>query len=88
LSADLGAPVIRSNTFGTADTIMAPLSTGHGERDKNRELAKEHGKTLISSLRKTYGTSFALGMPDNQKLIDVIHQLDERSLSKLVRDKH
>jgi predicted transcriptional regulator len=27
-------------------------------------------------------------MPDNEKLIDVIHQLDERSLSKLARNNH
>jgi hypothetical protein len=59
---------------------MAQLGFGNGE------LAKKHGKTLISALRKTYGTAFALGMPDNLKLIDVIHQLDERSLSKLARD--
>jgi hypothetical protein len=59
---------------------MAQLGFGNGD------LAKKHGKILISVLRKTYGTGFALGMPDNLKLIDVIHQLDERSLSRLARD--
>jgi hypothetical protein len=70
---------------------MAQLSIGNGDRDRNGELAKKHGKILISALRKTCGTAFALGMPDNEKLIDVIHQLDRSSLSKLAklaRDEH
>jgi hypothetical protein len=50
------------------------------------KLVKEHGKTLISALRKIHGRSFALGMPGNNKLTDVIHQLDERSLAKLARE--
>ncbi|GEM_PF-6659586 len=62
---------------------MAQLGLGNGDRDKNGELAKKHGKILISALRKTHGKSFALGMGADEKLIDVIHQLDERSLSKL-----
>ncbi len=62
---------------------MAQLSMGNGDRDRNGELAKKHGKTLLSALRKTHGKNFALGMGADEKLIDVIHQLDERSLSKL-----
>jgi hypothetical protein len=62
---------------------MLQLGLGNGDRDKNGKLAKKHGKVLISALRKTYGTAFALGMGADEKLIDVIHQLDERSLSKL-----
>ncbi len=62
---------------------MARLGTLIGEADKNRALLKKHRNTPISALREIYGRSFAPGMPDNEKLIDVIHQLDERSLSKL-----
>lgn len=65
---------------------MSQICLDNGGREKNRELTKKHGKTLISALRKAYGRSFAPGMPDNEKLIDVIHQLDERSLSKLARN--
>jgi hypothetical protein len=65
---------------------MATLGLGIGNRDRIRKLAKKHGNIRISALRKAYGRSFALGMPDNEKLIDVIYQLDERSLSKLARN--
>jgi len=54
-----------------------------GERDKKRELIRKHGNASISAVRRAYGRSFALGMPDGEKLADVIHQLDERSIAKL-----
>jgi hypothetical protein len=37
-------------------------------------------------LRKTYGSSFSAGRDDKEKLKDVLHKLDEPSLSKLIRD--
>jgi hypothetical protein len=44
---------------------------------------------LIATLRQqTYGTNFASDFPANAKLIDVLHQLDEPSLTKLVHDTH
>jgi hypothetical protein len=52
-------------------------------RDKNGEISRKHGNTLIRTLRKTYG---AKGCADSDKLIDVLHKMDEPSLSKLVRD--
>jgi hypothetical protein len=55
-------------------------------RDKNGEMSRKHGNTLIRTLRKHYGRDFALGCSDNEKLSDVLHKLDEPSLSKLVRD--
>ena len=55
-------------------------------RDKNGEISRKHGNTLIRTLRKHYGRSFALGCDDNQKLSDVLHKVDEPSLSKLVSD--
>jgi hypothetical protein len=65
---------------------MAPIGLRNRLHSKYRELLKRHGNSLISALRKTYGRSFAPGMPPHEKLNDVIHQLDERSLSKLARD--
>ena len=55
-------------------------------RDKNGEISKKHGNTLVGTLRKLYGADFAKGFPDSTKLSDVLQKLDEASLSKLVRD--
>jgi hypothetical protein len=37
-------------------------------------------------LRKHYGAWFAEGCADDEKLSDILHKLDEPSLSHLVRD--
>jgi hypothetical protein len=55
-------------------------------RDKNGELSRKYGSTLIHILRKHYGATFAQGCGDDEKLSDVLHKLDEPSLSKLVLD--
>jgi hypothetical protein len=55
-------------------------------RDKNGEISRKHGNTLIRTLRKTYGPTFASGYSENDKLEDVLHRLDAPSLGKLVRD--
>jgi hypothetical protein len=55
-------------------------------RDKNGEISKKHGNTLIGTLRKTYGANFASGFNDSDKLADVLAELDEPSLTKLVND--
>jgi hypothetical protein len=55
-------------------------------RDKNGEISRKHGNTLISTLRKTYGADFAKGCAESERLRDVLHKMDEPSLSKLVRD--
>lgn len=64
----------------------AKLGLDGRHRDKNGEISRKHGNTLISTLRKTYGESFAPGIPGHSTLSDALHQLDEPSLSKLVRD--
>jgi hypothetical protein len=55
-------------------------------RDKNGEISRKHGNTLIHTLRKTYGPGFAPGCADHAKLSDVLGKLDELSLSHLIRD--
>jgi hypothetical protein len=60
----------------------------NGKRDKIRELIRKHGNASISALRRAYGRYFAPGMPDTEKLADVIHQLDERSIAKLGRESY
>ncbi len=55
-------------------------------RDRHGEISRKHGNTLIGTLRKTYGNSFAAGAGDHEKLSDVLRRLDEHSLSQLRRD--
>ncbi len=55
-------------------------------RDKNGQISRKHGNTLISTLRATYGESFAKGEPSTAKLSEVLARLDETSLSQLVKD--
>ena len=53
-------------------------------RDKSGEMSRNHGHTLIGTLRISYGTRFAKGCTDDEKLSDVLAKLDEPSLFKLV----
>jgi len=55
-------------------------------RDKNGEISRKRGNTLVGTLRKTYGVDFAKGCAESDRLSDVLHKMDEPSLSKLVRD--
>jgi len=55
-------------------------------RDKSGEISRKHGDTLIRTLRRTYGPPFAAGCRDEDKLSDVLHKLDQTSLSHLTRD--
>ena len=65
---------------------MASTGLDNRHRDRNGEISRKHGNALIRTLRKTYGQSFAAGCGDTEKLTDVLHKLDEPSLSKLIRD--
>ena len=55
-------------------------------RDKEGEISRKHGNTLIGTLRISYGRGFAKGCADSERLSDVLAKLDKRSLHKLVRD--
>ena len=55
-------------------------------RDKNGEISKKHGNTLVRTLRKIYGTTFAAGQPETAKLSDVLQQLNDTSLRQLIHD--
>jgi hypothetical protein len=57
-------------------------------RDKNGQIARKHGNALIATLRQTYGTNSASDFPADAKLIDVLLQLNEPSLTRLVQDTH
>jgi hypothetical protein len=55
-------------------------------RNKDGEITQKHGNTLLRTLRKIYGQSFGAGWPENEKLSEVLLQLNETSLSQLRRD--
>jgi hypothetical protein len=55
-------------------------------RNKDGEISRKHGNTLVQTLRKIYGSSFATGKPETAKLSDVIADLHKHSLSQLVKD--
>ncbi|MGY4504936.1 hypothetical protein ACVWYH_008893 [Bradyrhizobium sp. GM24.11] len=55
-------------------------------RDTDGAISKKHGNTLVGTLRKIYGKGFAAGYPDATQLSEVLHQLNETSLSQLRRD--
>ena len=57
------------------------LDTRH--RERSGEISRKHGNTLIRTLRKTYGESFAPGCADSAKLSDVLSKLDDTSLGHL-----
>jgi hypothetical protein len=63
---------------------MPGLDNRH--RDKNGAISKKHGNTLVGTLRKIYGSTFAAGQPATAKLSDVLEYLNETSLSQLVHD--
>jgi len=59
----------------------------HGRhRDKNGEISRKHGNTLIRTLRRIYGPHFAPGHEDSETLGQVLQEMDDRSLTQLVHD--
>ncbi len=55
-------------------------------RDKNGEIGRKHGNTRVETLRKHYGAGFAPSFKDTDTLAHVLAELDEPSLTKLVKD--
>jgi hypothetical protein len=53
-------------------------------RSKNGRLARKYGNSYIRTLRVRYGAGFAPGERAELKLIDVLHQLDNQSLGRLI----
>ena len=59
----------------------------HRHRDKDGEISKKHGNTLLQTLRKIYGNTFAAGQPETAKLSDVLQSLNDTSLGQLIHDQ-
>ena len=71
---------------GTMESGMSKAGLDNRNRNKDGEISSKHGNTLIRTLRKVYGQSFAAGYPETEKLRDVLLKLNETSLSQLRRD--
>jgi len=72
---------LRRNSFG-----IAQMAIDFRHRDKNGEISRKHGNTLVRTLRMTYGSGFAPGCAGDAKLRDVLANLDETSLRDLILD--
>jgi hypothetical protein len=71
---------------GTMESTMSKAGLENRHRNKDGEISHKHGNTLIRTLRKVYGQSFAAGYPETEKLGEVIHQLNATSVSQLRLD--
>ena len=49
-------------------------------RNKDGEISHKHGNTLVSTLRKIYGGSFAEGIAPTAKLSEILAGTGNRSL--------
>src|SRR6201987_1802891 len=70
---------------GTMEGSMSKAGP-NSHRNTDGEISAKHGNTLIRTLRKIYGQSFAAGYPETERLSEVLLKLNETSLSKLRRD--
>jgi hypothetical protein len=46
-------------------------------RDKAGEIGRKYGNILIGTLRTSYGSGFAKGCTDNEKLSEALPKLDD-----------
>jgi len=65
---------------------MSKATLDNRHRNEDGEISVKYGNTLLRTLRKLYGQSFAAGYPDSEKLGEVLLKLNETSLSQLRRD--
>lgn len=65
---------------------MEQLGSHVRHRYMSGQLNRMHGNTLVGTLRKIYGNDFARGCWEQEKLSQVLVDLDARSLRQLVRD--
>jgi hypothetical protein len=68
------------------ESSMSKAGVDNRHRHTDGEISGKHGNTLIRTLRKIYGQSFAAGYPETEKLSEVLLKLNETSLSQLRRD--
>src|SRR6267142_4687422 len=74
------------SAVGTMESSMSKAGLDDRHRNNDGEISHKHGNTLIGTLRKVYGQSFAAGYPEAEKLSEVLLQLNQTSVSQLRRD--
>jgi len=55
-------------------------------RDRDGEIRQKRGDTLVSTLRKTYGSDFAPGVRSDMRL-ETLRERERASLSKITKGK-
>jgi hypothetical protein len=68
------------------ESTMSKAGLDNRHRNHDGEISHKHGNTMIRTLRKIYGQSFAAGHAETKTLSEVLLQLNETSLSQLRRD--
>jgi hypothetical protein len=63
---------------------MKKTTLDRRHRSKNGRLARKYGSSYIRTLRAKHGAGFAPAERAELKLIDVLHQLDDWSLGRLI----
>ena len=61
---------------GTMESSMSKAGLDSRHRNRDGEISGKHGNTLIRTLRKVYGQSFAAGYPETEKLSEVLLERD------------
>ncbi len=56
-------------------------------RDRDGEIRRRHGNTLVRTLRRRYGMAFAPDAAETAKLGDILGTLDPASLAMLMGDR-
>jgi hypothetical protein len=74
------------SNIGIVESTMSKANLDNRPSNHDGEISHRHGNTLVGALRKIYGQGFAAGYPETEKLSEVLHQLNETSLSQLRRD--
>jgi hypothetical protein len=74
------------SNIGIVESTMSKTNLDNRHSNHDGEISHRHGNTLVGALRKIYGQGFAAGYPETEKLSEVLHQLNETSLSQLRRD--
>jgi hypothetical protein len=59
----------------------------HRRRDQSGQTREKNGKTLIGTLRKTYGPGFAEGRRSDMKLDTLLAEKGASSLSEYMRSQ-
>jgi hypothetical protein len=71
---------------GTMESSMRKAGLDNCHRNQDGQISSKHGNTLIRTLRKVYGQSFAAGYSETEKLREILLNLNQTSLSQLRRD--